>query len=92
VGAVAQQTEQTRPEGPAEPEPVRLPPWIGNNTVGVLLDIEDPSESLVLVQDFILRQGDPVPRFPAVTVKEIRPRQVIYEMEETDFLVPVTTE
>ena len=73
------------------PEPeVELPPWIKLNTRGVLLDRDNPSESLALVGNFIVKAGEPIERFPAVTVKEILPQQVIYEYQGVDFLVQVT--
>jgi len=68
---------------------VELPPWIPNNTRGVLLDRENPRQSSVLVGDFILGLGDRIERFPLVVVKEILPQQVIYEYQDTEFIVQV---
>jgi len=72
--------------------PIELPTWIKVNTKGVLIDREDPGESIALVGDFIVKAGQPVEQFPRVVVKEILPQQVIYEFEDNDFLVPVISD
>lgn len=68
---------------------VRLPEWIRRNTQGILLDRENPGESIVLVGDFLLRRGDRIERFPTVVLKDILPQQVIYEYQDREFQVPV---
>ncbi|MDK2970361.1 MAG: hypothetical protein PWP23_116 [Candidatus Sumerlaeota bacterium] len=70
-------------------EEIRLPEWIKRNTSGILLDRESPSESIVLVGDFLLKRGDRIERFPTVVLKDILPQQVIYEYQDREFRVPV---
>jgi len=78
----------TGPTGPTKAATV-LPPWVLTNTNGILLDLEDPSQSIVLVGDYILRTGDALPRYASVKVKEIRAQQVVYDYEGTEHLVQV---
>jgi hypothetical protein len=74
--------------GPASTK-APLPEWVRKNTTGVVLDRNTPSESIVLVGDFLLKRGDRVERFPAVVVKDILPQRVIYEYQGTEYAVPV---
>lgn len=71
------------PSNPGQQPPLppieTLPAWITNNTLGVILDKEQPGESVVLVGDYIIRPGEAVPKFPSVTVQEVQPALVIYD-------------
>lgn len=68
---------------------VELPPWVIENTDGILLDRDDPRESLVLLDDQLLRPGDRLKRYSAITVKEVLPQQVIYDYQGSEFIVKV---
>lgn len=58
---------------------VELPQWIRTNTRGILYEESDP---MVLVGDFMLRVGDPVPSHPEVRVENITKRQVTYRVAD----------
>lgn len=78
---------------PVEPvQVVELPSWIQQNTRGSLYNAQSPQDSILLIGDFILRPDEPVPPFPAVTVKEIHPAQVVFTFSGRDFMVPIITE
>lgn len=78
---------------PVEPvQVVELPSWIQQNTRGSLYNAQSPQDSILLIGDFILRPDEPVPPFPAVTVKEILPAQVVFTFSGRDFMVPIITE
>ncbi len=82
-------------DGEKKPTPttfVKLPPWITTNTHGVVLDLENPADSVVLVGDYVLRPGESVDRFPTVVVKEVRSQQVVFEYQDHEFLVIVNTQ
>lgn len=68
------------------PEPVRA------TTNGVIVDRENPNESMVVVGDYMLRPGQTVPRFPAVRVKSISKQSVIYEFRGKEFVVNVRSD
>jgi hypothetical protein len=76
----------------AQGQDVSLPPWVPNNTTGVLIDRENPRNSLVLLGDDILKVGDKVRRFPTVTIKQVLPEQVIYDYQGREFLVAVKSQ
>lgn len=84
---------QLDPNAPPPPMPVaeseQLPRWVVSNTRGVMLDRDHPRDSYVLVGDFILQEGDAVDLFPAVTVKEILPQKVVFELNGIEHIVPV---
>ncbi len=69
-----------------------LPQWITTNTTGILLDLDTPTESLIVVGDYLLSQGDIVARYPDVSVKEIRDQQVVFEYQGRDYIVQVKTQ
>ena len=73
---------------PIIPE-VRLPQWVVVNTTGVLLDVESPNQSIVLVGDELLQVGDGIARYPAVRVKDVNPQAVTYEFQGKDFLLKI---
>lgn len=75
--------------GPPRERAPELPPWVINNTRGIIYDLEQPDNSLALVGDFIISPGGEVDSFPAVRILEIRPEQVIFEYQETQFVIPV---
>lgn len=58
---------------------VKLPVWVRTNTRGVLYDETDP---MVLVGDFTLRIGDPIPSHPEVRVEAISKRSVKYRVAD----------
>lgn len=58
---------------------VQLPQWVRTNTRGILYEESDP---MVLVGDFMLRVGDPVPSHPEVRVENITKRQVTYRVSD----------
>lgn len=77
-----------------EPAPITpnlpLPSWVKDNTTGVIVDTENPEDSVVLVGDFILREGESlVDRYAGVSVKEIAAQQVIYEYNNREHAVIV---
>lgn len=58
---------------------VKLPPWVRTNTRGILYDETDP---MVLVGDYTLRIGDPVPSHPEVRVEAVTKRTVTYRVAD----------
>lgn len=74
---------------PQPPREAILPPWIRENTRGVIVDREALDQSVVLVGDLILTEGQSVDRYPSVKVKDIQDRRVIYEFQQTDHVVMV---
>lgn len=70
---------------------IQLPTWVRENTRGIIIDPIEPEKSITLVGDLILRQGDVVERFPAVRVKSIQERRVIFEFQQTEHVVLVET-
>lgn len=86
---VSAQSDDPTTSRPINPIRKDLPPWVPSNTTGILLDLEDPSQSIVLVGDYILRVGDALPRYTNVKVKEIRAQQVVYDYDGSEHLVQV---
>jgi hypothetical protein len=80
-----------RPEKPVIAREIQLPTWVRENTRGIIIDPIEPEKSIALVGDLILRQGDVVERFPAVRVKSIQERRVIFEFQQTEHVVLVET-
>lgn len=62
-----------------------LPKDVRERTNGVVFS----ANPRVLVFDFILAEGDRVPRYPGIRVKKITESEVIYEFQGKDFPVPV---
>lgn len=58
---------------------VKLPQWIRVNTRGILFDEADP---MVLVGDYTLHVGDPVPSHPEVRVEAVTKRTVTYRVAD----------
>lgn len=58
---------------------VKLPQWIRVNTRGILFDEADP---MVLVGDYTLHVGDPVPSHPEVRVESVSKRTVTYRVSD----------
>lgn len=80
-----EQIEQARTE--ARPV-IELPPWLYQNTTGVIVD---PRRELCLVGDYMLAIGDPVPNYPEVTVSEINRQSVTYRIKNQSFVVHLQT-
>lgn len=77
----SQVTIERPPEGDVElPTPVRI------NTNGIIVMGSKPK---VLVFDFILGEGDTVPRYTAVRVKKITEGEVTYEYQGQEFKIQV---
>ncbi len=76
------------PEGVRRPRVV-LPSWVVSNTSGVIVDQQDPTQSVVLVGDAILRVGDKVPDYDEVVVGEIKEKEVVYQYHGRKFPVVV---
>lgn len=68
---------------------VVLPIWVRENTRGIIYDRENIDNSVVLVGDFIVTEGQQIERYPTVTVKDIQDRRVIYEFQQTEHVVIV---
>ena len=68
---------------------IELPPWINNNTNGVILS-ED--YDLCLVGEYVLREGDTLPNHPDVIVAAINDRQVTYRIQHESFEVELVVE
>lgn len=58
---------------------VKLPQWVRANTRGILFDEADP---MVLVGDYTLHVGDPVPSHPEVRVESVSKRTVTYRVSD----------
>lgn len=80
--------------GPSEPTQVvvTLPEPVRATTNGIILDRDNPNESMVVVGDYMLRPGQTVPRFPRVRVKAINKQSVIYEFSGREFVVNVRSD
>lgn len=96
---ISVQTMPTPPGGDKGKEPVppggtliTLPPWVQSNTRGIIHDTENPEGSRVLVGNYILKAGDTLERFPAVSIKEIGQAQVVYSYSGKEFLVAVKSD
>ena len=76
------------PEGVRRPRVV-LPAWVVSNTSGVIVDQQDPTQSIVLVGDAILQVGDKVPDYDEVAVDQIKEKEVIYLYNGRKFPVVV---
>ena len=76
------------PDGVRRPRFV-LPSWVVSNTSGVIVDKQDPTQSVVLVGDEILRNGEPVPDYDEVVVDEIKEKEVVYRYHSRKFPVVV---
>jgi len=76
------------PEGVRRPQLV-LPSWVVSNTSGVIVDKQDPTQSVVLVGDAILQVGDQVPDYDEVVVGEIKEKEVVYQYHGRKFPVVV---
>jgi hypothetical protein len=68
--------ERVAIQGNVEPE-VRLPPWVRQNSRGILYEENDP---MALVGDFVLRVGDVVPSFPDVKIESISKHSIRYNV------------
>jgi len=66
-----------------------LPPWIHENTRGVVFDVGNPDSSSVLLGDFILNLGDPIPSYPGIKVAKIEKSMVTYDYQGEMFQVMV---
>lgn len=76
------------PEGVRAPQ-VLLPAWIASHTSGVIVDKQNPTKSVVLIGDSILKAGDHVPNYDEVVVGQISEKQVIYQYQGRKFPVVV---
>lgn len=81
--------------GPIEVKPapvINLPEPVRATTNGVIVDRENPNESMVIVGDFMLRPGQTVPKFPTVRVKSVGKQAVVYEYRNKEFVVNVRSD
>jgi hypothetical protein len=76
------------PEGVRQPRVV-LPAWVASHTVGVIVDQDNPAQSVVLVGDSILKVGDQVPNYEGVVVDKIEDEKVTYRYNDKTFPVVV---
>jgi hypothetical protein len=60
---------------------VKLPQWVRVNTRGILYDETDP---MVLVGDYTLHVGDPIPSHPEVRVESVGKRTVSYRVSDRE--------
>lgn len=88
------ETPSNTDTGPAVPVDivVTLPEPVRATTNGIILDRDNPNESMVVVGDYMLRPGQTVPRFPKVRVKAINKQSVIYEFSGKEFVVNVRSD
>jgi hypothetical protein len=70
---------------PPTSEGAELPKDVRERTNGIIFS----ANPRVLVFDFILAEGDRVPRYPGIRVKKITEAEVVYEFQGQDFPVPV---
>lgn len=66
-----------------------LPPWIQENTRGLVFDEDNPEGSLVLLGDFNLKVGDPVPSYPGIKIAKIEKGIVTFDYQGELFQVMV---
>ena len=64
----------------------QLPPYITENTRGILFDDKSP---LCLIGDFLLRVGDSVPGFGEVSVAKIDRQKVTFDIAGQSFDIEV---
>lgn len=72
----------------AEP-PVVLPPWVQDNTTGVIISRD---RNMCLVGNYMLHIGDSVPDFPDVKVAAIAQSKVVYRIKAKTFEVSLKTD
>lgn len=70
----------------SKPAHAELPPWVRDNTRGILLAQVQP---MCLVGDYMLKAGDAVPSYPEVHVTAITKEKVTYSVGNQSFEVPV---
>ncbi len=68
----------------------RLPGWITSNTTGMIFDLGNAEESVVLVDDSLIHPGESIKYFPTVTLKEVKPQTAVFEYLEREFSVHVS--
>ncbi|MEQ8820076.1 MAG: hypothetical protein RLY93_07500 [Sumerlaeia bacterium] len=66
-----------------------FPEWVEINTLGVIVDAEDPTDSMVLIGNDIQQAGETVKLYPTVMIKEILPDEVIYSFEDFEYAIPI---
>lgn len=86
--ALAQQRPGDIKQLPVQEQRI-LPPWIQGHTRGVVFDIANPDASSVLLGDFILNLGDPVPSYPGIKIAKIENNIVTYDYQGELFQVMV---
>lgn len=70
----------------AQGQRIVLPPWIYENTKGVIWDPEKP---VVLVGEYTLGVGEAIPKYPDITVESIQEKVVVFKYKEKLFKVTV---
>lgn len=65
-------------------ERIDLPPWIHDNTTGVIVS---PGREMCLVGEYMLHIGDTVPNYPDVRVATISQHKVTYQIRNRSFEV-----
>jgi len=82
----------TTGEAPVAFTPVSLPPWVEQNTRGVMFDKTAPKGSTVLIGDYVLAAGDSIPNYPGIRIKEIAERLVVFDFQGEQFRLQVEGE
>ncbi len=69
-----------------ETQRVVLPPWVYENAKGI---IWDPVNPVILIGDYTLTVGDPIPKYPDVTIHEIKQSSVVFKFKDILFDINV---
>jgi hypothetical protein len=89
ISATQQQKDLALAETQPASEIVELPPWVYDNTNGVIID---PGKDLCLVGEYLLKKGDALPNYPDIFIDTISGKKVSYRYKDKTFEVALKDE